>query len=70
MGKPTILTVQDIDRFVESIINHEIRVVKCCTCDNESMETGMVDGIQCEECFYKRIPMFGSCPVSPVFFGL
>lgn len=66
---PTILTQDDVNRAVMEAVNKlYLGLVRCITCETMGCPEHMHHGIQCDECFYKRIPMFSSCPVSDAYF--
>lgn len=72
-NEPTILTADDINAAVSDLprqSEYANEIVICCTCENRNSRCLMAHGIQCQECFYKRIPMFGSSPVSSAYWSL
>jgi len=56
-NKPTELTREDIDKFVEKLMNEEIKEKKCWTCGKgfyfDSYGSAVGD---CDECWFKRFP--------------
>lgn len=55
--KPTELSIKDIDNFVESLMNSEIKPKTCLTCSKEFYldSYGWMFG-ECDECYFKRWP--------------
>jgi hypothetical protein len=64
---PSQLSVSDLEKIsVDDSNLYKVR--QCCTCTNERLIAEMIDGIQCQDCYFKRIPMFGTSPVSSAYF--
>ena len=55
---PSCITVDDINNVLK-ILEEPIPIEQCCTCDRETHVCFLADGMQCQECFMKGIPMFG-----------
>jgi hypothetical protein len=71
--KPTILSRKDIDNISKSLYEksqESLKLCRCCTCERIDVKISFVHGIQCEDCYIKRIPMFGTSPVSDSYFKL
>lgn len=69
--QPTILTREDINRvLVEAFNKPSLGLVRCITCERMDSPMCMQDGIQCQTCFSKRIPMFRSSPVSSAYWDI
>lgn len=65
--KPSQLTSKDIDEVENRMKEFSIPIVQCCTCPTSHLETSMIDRIQCQECFSKKIPMFSSAPIENAY---
>ena len=53
-NKPTILTEKDIDKFVAILMNEEIPVINCWKCGAKHLKSSMINGNECQECWFKR----------------
>lgn len=55
--QPTEFTSQDIDKFVENLMNSEIKEKKCATCGKGYyLNSYGYMFMECDECFFKRVP--------------
>jgi hypothetical protein len=55
--EPTILTASDIDRFVEVLMNSEIKKHNCFKCSGEYFGGSYGHHIgECDECWFSRFP--------------
>ena len=55
--EPTILNASDIDRFVESLMNSEIKKHQCYKCSKEYYEGSYGHQIgECDECWFAHFP--------------
>jgi hypothetical protein len=55
--KPTELTAEDIDKFVEKLMTDEIKEKRCSSCDKRFFfqSYGYMFG-ECDECYFSRFP--------------
>jgi ribosomal protein L37AE/L43A len=55
--EPTILTAADIDKFVDSLMNSEIKKHQCRKCSKEYYFDSYGHHIgQCDECWFANFP--------------
>jgi hypothetical protein len=55
--KPTELTAQDIDKFVEKLMNEEIKGHQCFKCSKKYYGGSYGHHIgECDECWFSRFP--------------
>jgi hypothetical protein len=70
MPRPTQLTQKDIEDWVQKF-NEQIKAPDvyrpCCSCREEHCVNWMADGVQCESCFQKQIPIYNTEPVKDAY---
>lgn len=52
LDKPTKLTRDDIDKFFEMCMNHEIKMHNCFKCGKEFLPNYDIE--KCDECFFSQ----------------
>ncbi|MCF1193325.1 hypothetical protein LRR18_17180 [Mangrovimonas sp. AS39] len=56
MDKPTELTSEDIDKFVENLMNSEIKKNNCFKCGKRYFGGYGHHISECDECWFSRFP--------------
>jgi hypothetical protein len=56
LNKPTEITTEDIDRFVEYLMNSEIKKHQCFKCSKEYLQSYGHHMQECDECWFSRFP--------------
>lgn len=56
LDKPTEITVDDLDRFLEIYMNKEIKPNVCFKCNKEYFGSYGHHISECDECFFSRFP--------------
>ncbi len=55
--EPTKLTSEDIDKFVDQLMNSEIKKIECFKCSKKYYGGSYGHHIgECDECWFKRFP--------------
>jgi hypothetical protein len=55
--KPTELSLEDINKFVESLMNSEIKIHECRKCSKSYIHDSYGHHIgECDECWFSRFP--------------
>jgi hypothetical protein len=52
--KPTELTIEDLDKFLQYLENFEISMRKCFTCSKDFLANYSLE--ECDECYFSRFP--------------
>ena len=54
--EPTVLSIEDIDNFLEKIMNQEIKKYQCFKCSQEYLQSYGHHISECDECWFSRFP--------------